>query len=150
MASDTKSKALVSLCLFMGSTISMPSFDHGSFDSGSILPLGGMLNTRPQPLEIRGVYGGRKKRYIVERDEPNACSSECRNKPLCLPTLGQIIKDCKCQQCPTGVPALDGKSCQDNCPDGTLVIPVHSPHTNPYPRAREKRQRRLLSRWPES
>ncbi|KAF2824662.1 hypothetical protein CC86DRAFT_395146 [Ophiobolus disseminans] len=35
-----------------------------------------------------------------------------------MPTLGEIIKDCKCQKCPTGVPAVGGSSCQDNCPSG--------------------------------
>ncbi|KAH7346963.1 hypothetical protein BKA66DRAFT_614464 [Pyrenochaeta sp. MPI-SDFR-AT-0127] len=90
----------------------MPSFDHSS-----LLPLGSVLNTRSLPFEIRGVYGGRKKRYIVERDEA-ACSRECKEKPICFPTLGEIIKDCKCQKCPTGVPALDGNTCEENCPQG--------------------------------
>ncbi|KAF2824666.1 hypothetical protein CC86DRAFT_296063 [Ophiobolus disseminans] len=93
----------------------MPSFDHGSFDGASLLPLGGILNARSEPLEIRGVYGGRKKRYIVERQESSAC---CKEKAVCLPSLGQILKDCKCQKCPTGFPALGGTSCQDSCPEG--------------------------------
>lgn len=93
----------------------MPSFDHGS-----LIPLGGVLQPRSFPLEIRGVYGGRKKRYIVEREEA-ACSKECKEKPVCLPTLGEIIKDCKCQKCPTGVPALDGKTCEENCSQGMVT-----------------------------
>ena len=97
----------------------MPPFNHGSFDSGSILPLGGVLNVRSEPLEIRGVYGGRRKLYIVERDEDSAC---CKEKVICLPTLGQIIKDCKCQKCDKGVPALGGSSCQDNCPEGASKL----------------------------
>ncbi|KAH8711914.1 hypothetical protein GQ44DRAFT_626345 [Phaeosphaeriaceae sp. PMI808] len=76
-----------------------------------------MLDSRSGPFEIRGVYGGRKKRYIVEREE-TACFRTCKEKPICLPTLGEIIKDCKCQKCPTGVPALDGGSCEENCPNG--------------------------------
>ena len=43
-------------------------------------------------MEIRGVYGGRKKRYIVERAAP-ACSKECKEKPICMPTLGEVIKE---------------------------------------------------------
>jgi hypothetical protein len=116
MAADTLLKALAMVCLLVGTTLSMPSFDSGSFDDGSLLNLNGILTPRSEPFEIRGVYGGRKKRYIVERKA--AC---CRQKPLCLPTLGQFIKECKCEKCPTGIPALDGLSCTENCPEGTVT-----------------------------
>jgi len=121
MAPDIVLKALVCLGLLAGTTVSMPSFDQGSFDSGSILPLGGILNARSDgPFEVRGVYGGRKKRYIVERKE--AC---CKNKPICLSVVGEFIKDCKCTKCPAGkVPAPGGASCQDNCPQGTAMVRV--------------------------
>jgi hypothetical protein len=104
--------------LCIGVALSMPSFDHGSLHDGSLLTFGEVLTPRAGPFEIRGVQGGRKKRYIIERQEPNTCSKKCTQKPICLPTLGQIIKDCKCEKCPTGIPALDGMSCQDNCPEG--------------------------------
>jgi hypothetical protein len=121
MATNALLRALTCLCLLTGTTLSMPSFDHGSFDDGSLLRLGGSLTPSTGPIEIRGVYGGQKKRYILEREEA-ACSRECREKPICLPTLGEIVKDCKCQKCGTGIPALDGNSCQDDCPDGTAII----------------------------
>lgn len=115
MASGTALKILSSICLLAELTSSMPSFDHGVFDDGALLPLGGILAPRSEPIEIRGVYGGRKKRYIVEREETSKC---CREKVICFPSIGQILKDCKCQKCPTGFPALGGTSCQDNCPEG--------------------------------
>jgi hypothetical protein len=122
MASSSVFKVLTCLSLLIGTALSIPSFDHGSFDDGSFLALGSFLHPRSEPFEIRGVYGGRKKRYIVERQEPSACPKECKQKPLCMPTLGEIVKDCACQKCPTGIPALDGKSCQDNCPQGKLAF----------------------------
>jgi hypothetical protein len=102
------------MLLLAGTSLAIPSFDHASLS-----PFGNVLSPRTFPMEIRGVYGGRKKRYIVEREEP-ACSKECRNKPLCFPTLGEILKDCKCQKCGTKVPTLDGSNCEDNCPQGTV------------------------------
>ncbi|KAH5220169.1 hypothetical protein HBI25_187400 [Parastagonospora nodorum] len=110
--SSTSLRLLAPLLLLTYVCHAMPSFDHGSLS-----PLGSVLNPRSFPIEIRGVYGGRKKRYIVERDAP-ACSKECKEKPICIPTLGEIIKDCKCQKCPTGVPTLDGNNCEENCPKG--------------------------------
>jgi hypothetical protein len=64
MASHSAYKTLVIFCLLARPTQSMPSFDHGSFDSASVLALGNVLNPRSEPFEIRGVYGGRKKRYV--------------------------------------------------------------------------------------
>lgn len=101
-----------SIMLLTGLTYGMPSFDVAPF-----LSSGGIFMPNTFPMEIRGVHGGRKKRYIIEREEPS-CSKECKEKPICLPTLGEIIKDCKCQKCGTGVPALDGSSCEENCPEG--------------------------------
>jgi len=62
VAPDAVYKALVHLFLLVHTTQSMPSFDHGSFDSGSLLALGSVLNPRSEPFEIRGVNDGRKKR----------------------------------------------------------------------------------------
>tara|TARA_R110002003_G_scaffold9_5_gene392 strand:- start:25449 stop:25853 length:405 start_codon:yes stop_codon:yes gene_type:complete len=132
MASHPRLKALVCLYLLTRTTFSMPSFDHGSFDEGSLLRLGGILYPRSEPFEIRGVYGGRKKRYIVERDEPSACSKECKEKPICMPTLGEIIKDCKCQKCPlNSIPGIGGSSCEENCPEGKAISRTYMPHTYP-------------------
>jgi hypothetical protein len=111
-------RALGVLGLLIHTISSMPSFDNDSFKDGSLLTFGSVLHSRAEPYEIRGVHGGRKKRYIVEREEPSSCSKEV----ICLPTLGNIIKDCKCQKCPIGVPALDGKSCQDNCPQVIITL----------------------------
>jgi hypothetical protein len=115
------------LCVIFlaGTSFAVPSFDHTSLSS-----FGSVLSPKTFPMEIRGVYGGRKRRYIVERDEP-ACSKECRNKPPCFPTLGEIVKDCQCQKCGTKVPTLDGKNCEDNCPQGTacytsLLYPAYA------------------------
>jgi hypothetical protein len=113
-------KALVCISLLASPTFSMPSFDHGSFEGAALLALGSVLKPRAEPFEIRGVYGGRKKRYIVERDEPRSC---CKETLICWPSVGMILKDCKCQKCPTGFPALGGNSCQDNCPDGKTSFP---------------------------
>jgi hypothetical protein len=120
MAASSVFKVLTCLCLLTRTALSIPSFDHGSFDDGSFLALGSFLHPRSETFEIRGVYDGRKKRYIVERQEASACSKECKQKPLCMPTLGEIVKDCACQKCPTGIPALDGKSCEENCPQGKV------------------------------
>jgi hypothetical protein len=118
MAPGAVLKSLCLLWLLAQTAFSMPSFDHGSFDDGSLLAFGSVLHPRSEPYEIRGVYGGRKKRFIVEREEPSSCSKECKEKIICMPTIGMILKDCKCQKCPTGVPTIDGKSCQDDCPQG--------------------------------
>lgn len=120
MAAITILKPMACLYLLIGIALSIPSFDHGSFDDGSLLPIRGAFMPRAAPFEIRGVQGGRKKRYIVEREEPSACSKECSQRPVCLPTLGEVIKDCKCKRCVSGIPAPDGKSCQENCPEGTF------------------------------
>lgn len=103
-------------------TVAMPSMVQFSNDTGSVSSVHDMLDARSDPLEIRGVYGGRHKRYILERADAGSCSRECKEKPICLPTFGEIIKDCKCQKCPTGVPALGGDSCQDTCPEGTVTL----------------------------
>ena len=114
MTTNALLRALAIFCLLAGTTLSMPSFDTGSFEDGSSLNLGGILTPRSGPFEIRGVYGGRRKRYIVERQEK--C---CKVKVFCKHTLGQFINDCKCEKCPNGFPALDGKSCNENCPEGS-------------------------------
>jgi hypothetical protein len=104
--------------LLSGATRAIPSIEHDALDDRGILPLGGVLDPSAQHLEIRGVVGGRKTRYILEREEKKKC---CRKK-LCLSVMGEILdKDCKCKKCPTGVPALDGRSCQDACPAGRLI-----------------------------
>jgi hypothetical protein len=134
-------RALGLLASLLHAISAMPSFDHGSFNDGSLLTFGSILHPRSEPFEIRGVYGGRKKRYIVEREAPSSCSKECKEKVICLPTLGNIIKDCKCQKCPTGVPALDGKSCQENCAKGTITVRMLM--TSPNTTIQEKRRTRM-------
>lgn len=118
MASDSTYKTLLIFCLLARPSHSMPSFDHGSFDSASVLALGSVLNPRSEPFEIRGVYGGRKKRFIVQRDEPSSC---CKGKVTCIPSIGQILKDCKCSKCPPGLFPAFGTDCQDKCPDGMEI-----------------------------
>ncbi|KAF2449702.1 hypothetical protein P171DRAFT_405159 [Karstenula rhodostoma CBS 690.94] len=94
----------------------MPSSDYGSLDNDGILPLGVSLNPTADNIEFKGVYSGRKVRYVVERAPEKQC---CRNKPLCLNILGEIYEECKCKKCsPAQVPSSSGKSCQDNCADG--------------------------------
>ncbi|KAH7090486.1 hypothetical protein FB567DRAFT_617949 [Paraphoma chrysanthemicola] len=45
--------------------------------------------------------------------------SECKEKVICFPTLGEIIKDCKCQKCPlNSIPGVGGNACEENCPEG--------------------------------
>jgi hypothetical protein len=45
----------------------------------------------------------------------------CRER-ICLSVVGEIMdKNWKCKKCPTGVPAIDGKTCQDDCPSGELL-----------------------------
>jgi hypothetical protein len=101
---------------FVSRILALPSLDHTSFDDARKLrALGSMRDPSIGDLVIRGVHGGRKKRYVIERQDNRKC---CRGK-ICLSVMGEILdKDCKCRKCPTGVPALDGKICQDNCPDG--------------------------------
>ncbi|KAF2749770.1 hypothetical protein M011DRAFT_456536 [Sporormia fimetaria CBS 119925] len=92
------------------------SFDHIRFDDlSSAGAMGTLRNPTVGNLVIRGVSGGRRKRYIIKREEDRLC---CRDK-LCPSVLGQILdRDCSCKKCPTGVPALDGRTCQENCPQG--------------------------------
>ncbi|KAI8935008.1 hypothetical protein NX059_008674 [Plenodomus lindquistii] len=96
----------------------MPSIDHIPIDRLSMWNPHKELRASFAPLEIRGVYGGRKRRYVIERAEGGSCPRECKKKIVCLPTLGEVLNDCKCRKCPTGFPALDGKSCAEKCPDG--------------------------------
>jgi hypothetical protein len=124
MVSTAILRALGYLCVFFGTTVSRPSTDYGSFDDVSILPLGGMLHARSEPIEIRGVYGGRKKRYIIEREEPSkACKIKCSGlvdtvqKAKCFPPKYWNKKKCKCEDCPLG-----RKVCNDDCPKGTAII----------------------------
>jgi hypothetical protein len=124
MVTITLLRALSFLCVFVGTTVSRPSIDYGSFDDGSLLPLGSMLHARSEPIEIRGVYGGRKKRYIIERDETaKACRRKCSSdadklkKTMCLLPKMWSSKKCKCIKC-----ALGRKTCDDECPKGTAMI----------------------------
>ncbi|KAH7109472.1 hypothetical protein B0J11DRAFT_499781 [Dendryphion nanum] len=111
-------------CYFLISQIFCgPSVSAPEFNGLNLIPYGGIKAPSTGHLEIRGVLGGRKKRYIFKREEPGrAC---CREK-FCLSLLGEILdKDCKCQKCPIPkVPELSGKDCQDECPiPGTVKTP---------------------------
>jgi hypothetical protein len=112
MAPGTTLKSLTTLLFFIAPALAVPSIENLSFDSNAL----SLLHARSGPLEVRGVYGGRKKRYLIERqDSTRSC---CREK-LCLTVIGQILDhNCKCEKCVTGFPALDGRSCQEKCPDG--------------------------------
>jgi hypothetical protein len=109
-------KALVWAPLFGGISLAMPSSNDNGLDLRAILPMNGMLNPRSEPLEIRGVYGGKKKRYIIETRAPR----QCCEKKKCKPTIGEFLNDdCKCAKCPAGkFPSKDGRSCLDRCPEG--------------------------------
>jgi hypothetical protein len=126
MVSSTLLRALSCLCVFVGTTVSRPSVDYGSFDGDSLLPLGGMLHARSEPIEIRGVYGGRKKRYIIERGTtPNACKKKCNaaeallKSKLCFPGtyFDKSDSKCKCVKCKAGRP-----TCEDDCEQGNATI----------------------------
>lgn len=108
-------KGLAWISLLGGLSFAMPSSNDG-LDLDAILPLHGMLSPRSEPLEVRGVYGGRKKRYIVERAAPTCCT----NNMKCNATTGEHLdNDCKCTKCKTGnFPTTDGRSCTDKCPHG--------------------------------
>jgi hypothetical protein len=114
MAPITVLKSLSWLVLFSKNfaVLANPSADSLSpLDSHAL----SLLHARSSPLEIRGVYNGRKRRYIVERQDD---SRKCCKEKLCLTLMGQILdENCKCEKCVTGFPALDGKSCQEDCPD---------------------------------
>jgi hypothetical protein len=128
MVTTTLLKALGCLCVFVGTTVSRPSIDYGSFDHGSLLPLVGMHQARSEPFETRGVYGGRKKRYIIEREEPaKACKKKDKKcdtpeevaskKLLCLPGNGFDIRQCKCVKCKPG-----RATCEDDCEQGIATM----------------------------
>jgi hypothetical protein len=128
MVTTTLLRALGCLCVFVGTTVSRPSIDYGSFDDASILPLGGMLHARSEPIEIRGVYGGRKKRYIIERDEPpKACKKKDKcdfveqqfKSKFCIPGtyFDKSDKKCRCVPCKKGRP-----TCADECDQGNATM----------------------------
>ena len=122
MVTITLLRALSCLCIFVGTSVSRPSIDYGSFDDGSILPLGGMLHARSEPIEIRGVYGGRKKRYVIERapaPNPKACCvNGKKEKEKCKAPKTWNSRKCKCLKC-----AVGKKDCDDECPKGTAMGP---------------------------
>lgn len=115
MSSNVFLQALVWVSLLGGSSLAIPSSNDG-LDLNGLLPLNGMLSPRSEPLEIRGVYGGRKKRYIVERAAPTCCS----NNKKCNAAIGEYLDNsCKCKKCGPGkFPTADGRLCADRCPDG--------------------------------
>ena len=90
----------------------MPSSDYGSLDDTSVLPLGGMNKLHSDDMEFAGVYD----RYIVQRSSTGKC---CKKKSTCINLLGEIKSKCGCKTCSPQVPSADGKSCQDECPEGT-------------------------------
>lgn len=54
----------------------------------------------------------------LQKRADNQC---CKDK-FCLSLLGEILdKNCKCKKCTTGVPTLDGKDCQKECPSGEFL-----------------------------
>jgi len=133
-------------------TIGMPMTAPFSIRNGSMISAYDKIDVGSHPLEIRGVYGGRKRRYIIEKAKPGSCPHKCKEKPICLPTFGEIIKDCRCQKCLTGVPDPRGNFCQETCPEGMVMS-----HTNfcetPITlviRPRKKRKRWMLPHWPET
>ncbi|ORY14931.1 hypothetical protein BCR34DRAFT_598835 [Clohesyomyces aquaticus] len=90
--------------------------EYGAFDGNSIFSLGGVLNPRTDNYEIRGVHGGKKKRYVIAK---RAKGRKCCGSKIYLSVMRETLdKNCKRKKCPTGVPSLDGESCQDKCPDG--------------------------------
>ncbi|KAF2175663.1 hypothetical protein K469DRAFT_701579 [Zopfia rhizophila CBS 207.26] len=122
---------LLSILLLAGNSFAAPSFSSGNLDSLSLVPIGGHLDLRglnalnAPSLEIRGVVGGRKKRFVVVRaEEKDACcpDSKCSRAKNEITTKG----DCKCKTCPAGTkPNTRGDKCEksepneeDNCPKG--------------------------------
>lgn len=113
---DRRRLGVLAFLIIVVPIFAIPPVDRGGLIGRDILPMGGILSPRGGILEVRSVYGGRKKRYIIEQRAKKQC---CREK-ICLSIMGEILdKDCKCKKCPTGVPALDGKSCQNDCPQGS-------------------------------
>jgi hypothetical protein len=108
-------KALIWVPLLGGVSLAMPS-SNNDLNLRSILPLNDLLIPRSEPLEIRGVYGGKKRRYIIL---PRA-SSTCCKKPKCKATIGEFLdENCKCAKCKAGTfPSIDGLLCTDKCPQG--------------------------------
>ncbi|KAF2874713.1 hypothetical protein BDV95DRAFT_615994 [Massariosphaeria phaeospora] len=101
----------------------IPAISNADLDGFGLLPYGGVVSrSTGTHLEIRGVVGGRKKRYIIERAESKKC---CRDKPFCRNLLGEIMdKNCKCNSCGIGkVPNLAGTDCTDDCPQGSQKTP---------------------------
>ncbi|KAF2727766.1 hypothetical protein EJ04DRAFT_557174 [Polyplosphaeria fusca] len=123
--------------LFLFQTSSAAPSISGNLDSLSLLAIGGNLslrdlNARDGPdLEIRGVVGGRKKRFVISRQNngnngnqndmccTNMAKSDCtKNKPQ-----GYLQRsDCSCQVCPKGKKPNPNKTgCEDDkdvCPAG--------------------------------
>ncbi|KAF1999307.1 hypothetical protein P154DRAFT_577029 [Amniculicola lignicola CBS 123094] len=105
---------------FVVPSFAIPSISNGGFDGSSLLPYGGILNPSSGRLEIRGVVGGRKKRYIIEREGAKSC---CKDK-LCKSLLGEILeKNCKCKACPLGQVPFSASQCKNECPSGTVKTP---------------------------
>lgn len=119
MAKNAILITLAYLSLFGRVTLSIPSLSHNSSDEGGILPHDGVVNPSTDKNRIEDVYMSRKKRYITERGE----GSCCRKEPNCSYVRGEIVKDCKCKKCSTGVPAFDGISCTPNCLEGERILP---------------------------
>jgi hypothetical protein len=85
---------LAALFYLIGSSAAAPSVSEEL--EGSVLPFGAIDNPGSEHLVIRGVVGGRKKRYVIERQEKKKC---CREK-MCLSLKAEIMdKDCKCKKC---------------------------------------------------
>ena len=97
-------RALIPLLIFINPKSAIPSSSYSDIDNDALLALGGTVFLRAEPLEICGVYNGRKKRYIVDRDERRKC---CRDK-ICLSVMGEILDKDPKGKCP-GDTVLDPK-----------------------------------------
>ena len=93
------SKLLHILAVFLSvrPLLAVPSIVNEDLN-GQLLPFGAsVINSDSDHLAVRGVVGGRKKRYVIERDEERRC---CRQKQ-CLSLKAEFLdKDCKCNKCP--------------------------------------------------